>query len=142
MRFVFVLALLAAVAACGNAKPCTGTECPPLAGTYAMAWSAGSQNGCSTAGPQPATLTFTLTGNVVTTTVGGLELRGSAYDTYDFTATGGRSEVGFSLRGTVVPTNPKTDAGVRIVGSMATRRYDGGTDCEVRENFTGDRISN
>lgn len=141
-RIALALLPVLTVLACGDTRPCNGTNCPPLAGTYAMAWTRGSQNGCTGTGPQPATLTFSLTGNVAKTAVGGETLLGTAYDTYDFTVSGGH-ETTYSMHGRVIPTDPVTDAGVRIIGTLATRRLlDGGSGCEIREDYTGDRISN
>jgi hypothetical protein len=129
------LAAAAALAACSNAAPCT--TCPPLAGTYAVAWQRATQvlPGCPATGPQPQTLTFTQAGATATALVDGLSLAGSVYDTFDFALSATREDVSYALRGTVVPGS--ADAGVRVVGSLTTR-----TDaCELRENYTGDKIS-
>ncbi|MEW6430767.1 MAG: hypothetical protein AB1730_04600 [Myxococcota bacterium] len=135
---VLALALLAlALAACTNASPCS--TCPPLAGTYSVAWERALNlaDGCAATGPQPQTLTFSQAGATASVLVDGVELQGSVYDTFDFSLSGTRPDVSYLLRGTVIPTDAATDAGVRITGSLTTR-----TDaCELRENYTGDKIS-
>ncbi|MEW5737783.1 MAG: hypothetical protein AB1938_02595 [Myxococcota bacterium] len=127
-----------ALASCTNAAPCS--VCPPLAGTYAVSWERALQvtEGCPLTGPQPLTLTFSQAGATASTLVNGVELNGSVYDTYDFSLSGTTVVGGYVLRGTVIPTDAATDAGVRIVGHLTTRT----DNCELRENYAGDKISN
>jgi hypothetical protein len=131
---VIVLALLA----CTNAAPCS--VCPPLAGTYAVSWERALQiaAGCPLKGPQPLTLTFAQAGSTASTIVNGVKLNGSVYDTSDFSLSGTTVEGGYVLVGTVVPSDAAKDAGVRIVGRLTTRT----DECELRENYAGDKISN
>lgn len=136
-RVALALAALA-LAACTNAAPCSA--CPPLAGTYSVSWQQALQvaDGCAATGPQPPTLTFSQAGASASVLVGGVTLTGLVYDTFDFSLSATRPDVTYVLRGTVIPTGGTADAGVRITGSLTTR-----TDaCELRENYTGDKISN
>lgn len=140
MKPVALAAALVALAftACTNAAPCT--TCPPLAGTYSVSWQRALQvaDGCAATGPQPQTLTFSQAGATASVLVDGYKLSGSVYDTYDFSLSATQTDVSYVIQGTVIPTDAALDAGVRIVGSLTTR-----TDaCEIRENYTGDKISN
>lgn len=135
----FVAALVAlAFAGCTNATPCS--TCPPLAGTYSVSWQRALQvaDGCAATGPQPQTLTFSQAGSTASVLVGGLELSGSVYDTFDFSLSATQTDVSYVLRGTVIPTDAASDAGVRITGTLTSRS----DTCEIRENYTGDKISN
>jgi hypothetical protein len=136
LSLVFTLAL--ALSTCTNAAPCS--VCPPLAGTYAVSWERAEilTEGCPLTGPQPLTLTFAQAGSTASTLVNGVQLSGSVYDTYDFSLNGTNNLIGYQLRGTVVPTDTATDAGVRIVGYLVSRTES----CELRENYAGDKISN
>jgi hypothetical protein len=127
-----------ALSTCTNAAPCS--VCPPLAGTYAVSWERATvvTSGCPLTGPQPQTLTFTQAGSTASTLVNGVELHGSVYDTFDFSLSGTNNLLGYTLRGTVVPTDTATDAGVRVVGYLVSRTEN----CELRENYEGDKISN
>lgn len=131
-------AALATLAACTNALPCS--TCPPLAGTYSVSWLRALQagDGCPATGPQPPTLTFTQGGSTAAVLVGGVQLTGTVYDTFDFSLSGNQVDVSYVLRGTVVATDSATDAGVRVLGSLTTRTEA----CELREDYTGDKISN
>ncbi|GMU62259.1 MAG: hypothetical protein AMXMBFR34_40220 [Myxococcaceae bacterium] len=136
----FTAAFLAgfALASCTNAAPCS--VCPPLAGTYAVSWKRALQvsEGCPLSGPQPVTLTFSQAGSTASTLVNGIELQGSVYDTYDFSLSGTGVVGGYVLRGTVIPTDAATDAGVRVIGNLTSRTEN----CELREDYAGDKISN
>jgi len=139
MKLLITSALAAvALSTCTNAAPCS--VCPPLAGTYAVSWERAINvaDGCPLSGPQPLTLTFAQSGAAASTLVNGLELHGTVYDTYDFALSGTNNLVGYQLRGTVIPTDAATDAGVRIVGYLNSRTEN----CDLRENYAGDKISN
>lgn len=136
---VVAAALLAlAFAACTNASPCS--TCPPLAGTYSVSWQRALQiaDGCAATGPQPQTLTFSQAGSTASVLIDGVKLAGSVYDNYEFSLSSTQVDVSYQLQGVVIPTDASTDAGVRIDGHLVSRS----DTCEIRENYTGDKISN
>lgn len=121
-----------------------------IAGAYLASWQSGfPQDGCPAMGPRPVNLNFSQTGNQLSVLVGGEELRGTLYDTYDFSMIGGRSENTYSLRGRAVVGNPTSTAdggtaagGVRLVGSLSIRSsgMTAATACDLTENYTADRL--
>lgn len=118
-----------------------------IAGAYLVSWQSGfPQDGCPTMGPRPVNLNFTQQGNQLSVLIGGEELRGTLYDTFDFSMLGGRSETTYSLRGRAVVGNTSattdggtTQGGVRLVGSLSTRGS-GAMACDLLENYTADRL--
>lgn len=132
--------LLASLATpgCGDATPCRA--CPAIEGAYVVSWQNGTpMGGCPATGPQPATLNFTRLASTVRVTVGGEELAGTLYDTYDFTLQGGH-DTSYSMRGRVILLSPSTDGGVRVTGSLTTRATTDAGACELEEKFTGDKL--
>ena len=106
-RLVMVLPFF--VLACGDQLPCR--TCPMIAGAYLVSWQSGfPQDGCPTMGPRPVNLNFTQQGNQLSVLIGGEELRGTLYDTFDFSMLGGRSETTYSLRGRAVVGNTSATA--------------------------------
>ncbi len=147
MRLAFVLLTCGwvALAACTNAGPCQ--SCPPIDGTYAVNWAdAGTlEDGGVTTCPGPRVPTWTFTGkqpSQVLTTIEGVTLGGTLYDTYDLLLTGSGSGVSYRLRGLVIPEGTSVDAGVRLQGTFTTRTSPStGAPCESAETFTAQRTS-
>lgn len=95
-------------------------------------------------GPRPTNLNLTQDGNRVSALVGGAELRGTLYDTYDFSLSGGQTDTTFTLRGRAVVGAP-ADGGtgkpsVHLVGSLFSRTNFDSTGCELKEDYTADRL--
>ncbi len=127
--------------ACSGAKPCV--DCPAIEGAYVVSWLAPDSTtscGAGAQGPQPSALNFTRAGSTVRTLVGGFELAGTLYDTYDFTVSGGNVSVAYSMAGRLVPVDPVTDAGIRLQGSMTTTVPDGGSSCQIIERFSATKL--
>ncbi len=141
------LAALAAFAtalglSCSDALPCSST-CPPIEGVYLLSWTAGTPTGgCTLTGPQPSNLNFSRAGSTVRVPVGGVELSGTLFDTWDFSVSGGSLQRSYSLKGRVTTTGPSSDAGVRLLGSLFTRESpDGGVGgCSIEERYTADKL--
>jgi hypothetical protein len=131
---------------CGDQRPCT--SCPQLDGAYLVSWQQGfPQTGCPQMGPRPVNLNFTQQGNQLAVLIGGNELRGTLYDTYDFSVSGGDTATSYSLRGRAVVSGPTAQAdggaarsNVRLVGTLFTRTGSGATACDLSENYTADRL--
>lgn len=129
---------------CEQSTPCTSLDlCPALAGTYLMSWENPFNNTCSQTGPRPLSLTFTQAISSGGTTINGVNLGGSIFETNEFTMAGGNLNERYNLRGTVVSASAKSDAGTRIVGSLNTtlQNADGGSGCTLREDYVGDKVS-
>lgn len=132
--------------ACGDQLPCT--SCPMIGGPYLVSWQQGfPQTGCPAEGPRPVNLNFTQTGNQLSVLIGGEELRGTLYDTYDFSLAGGRGEITYSLRGRAVTSGGSTTAdggtvqgNVHLVGSLSSNSRSGAMSCDLTEKYTGDRL--
>jgi hypothetical protein len=128
--------------ACSGAKPCV--DCPAIEGAYSVSWLApDSTNGCPAGarGPQPTSLNFSRGGSTIHTTVGGYDLAGTLYDTFDFTVSGGDDTVAYSMQGRLVPVDPITDAGVRLQGSMTTTKTPtSASSCQVIERYNATKL--
>jgi hypothetical protein len=85
-------------------------------------------------------LNFTRSDSDLDSAIGGEPLRGTLYDTYDFTLRGGRFSTTYSMRGRVVVGTASSDAGVHLSGTLTTTSTDGGTTCAVQESFSADRL--
>lgn len=141
-----LLVLAAALAACGDQRPCT--SCPAIGGAYLVSWQNGlPQENCPQTGPRPVNLNFVQEGNRLSVLVGGEELRGTLFDTYDFSVSGGRTQVSYSLTGRAVvnPATTTADGGssagsVRLVGNLSSRSVSGQPSCDLAERFTADRL--
>lgn len=141
-----LLVLLPLLASCGDQRPCSG--CPKIDGPYLVSWQQGfPQEGCPAEGPRPLNLNVTQAGNQLSVLVGGEEWRGTLYDTYDFSVTGGRGGTSYSLRGRAVLSGGTTTVdggmsptGVRLVGTLFTRSGSGAMACDLSENYTADRL--
>jgi hypothetical protein len=119
-----------------------------IAGPYLVSWQQGvAQMGCPAEGPRPVNLNFTQMGNQLSVLLGGEDLRGTLFDTYDFSLAGGRGQVAYSLRGRAVTGGPTStvDGGmaqgtVRLVGSLSSNSSAGAITCDLTERYTGDRL--
>jgi hypothetical protein len=135
---VLLCFFLSALAACSDAVPCQ--QCPNVEGTYAMTWSDGglSDRPCAAPGPRPATMAFMQSGSRVTTALGDVPLGGTLYDSYDLPLTGRDARESYAMRTLVIPTGTSQDGGIRLLGTLTTRRTDdAGDDCEHRDEFEG-----
>lgn len=143
-RLLVVLPCL--LVSCGDQRPCS--TCPQINGAYLVSWQQGfPQMGCPAMGPRPVNLNFTQQGNQVAVLVGGNELRGTLYDTYDFSASGGDNAATYSLRGRAVVTGSTAQAdggaarpSVRLTGTLFTRTGPATASCDLAENYTADRL--
>lgn len=99
---------------------------------------------CPSTGPRPLNFNLVLQGNRVSTLVGGDELRGTLYDTYDFSVSGGHADTTYTLRGrAVLGTAADGGAGtlpVHLVGSLFSRTNVASAGCELKEDYTADRL--
>jgi hypothetical protein len=95
-------------------------------------------------GPRPVNLTLTQAGNRLSSLVDGIEVRGTLFDTFDFSLTGSLEALEYSLRGRAVVSGPtgRADGGqgsastVRLVGSLSSRT----AQCDLTEQYTADRL--
>ncbi|MCU0699006.1 MAG: hypothetical protein MUC96_21085 [Myxococcaceae bacterium] len=129
------------LSACGDQRPCT--SCPDITGAYLVSWQRGfPAEGCPATGPQPVNLTLSQMGNRVSSLVDGFELRGTLFDTFDFSLSGGLEGTEYSLRGRAIIDGVRADGGttsasrVRVVGSLTTTR----AQCVLTEQYTADRL--
>lgn len=135
------MALACGAWACSDAQPCN--TCPALGGAYLVSWQTGTPSAatCPAIGPRPSNLNITQVGSTARTLVGGVELAGTVYDTWDFVLNSPATEVWYSLQGRAVATQGASDAGVRVLGTLTTRTTGAkGSDCELPEKFTADKI--
>jgi hypothetical protein len=130
--------LLLAVAGCTDSSPCDNATCPALGGAWAISWQADTTGSCSLAGPQPAQLIFTQDVSTITTTVGGLTLQGTLFDSWDFTATAQSATGGYALRGVVLAAT--TDAGTPMISGSLQTLSGSSTSCITQEAYTGARL--
>ena len=142
MRSCFLTAAMVLGAACTDSLPCS--NCPAMEGTYAFTWQAPTTNvtGCSRlTTPRPSMLTFNRVGSSLTSSLDGQELRGTLFDTYDFTLSGG-VDIASNLRGRLVTGS---DAGaIRLTGTLRTSLgvADAGLGhrCDYEEKFVADKL--
>lgn len=122
--------------ACTDALPCAGSSCPPIEGAYLVSWQTSTTADCTMMGPRPSNLNVSREGSRVSALIGGLQLTGNLYDTYDFSLSGGP----YSMRGRAVVGSASSDGGVRLTGTLITDATDGGASCRVQEGFTADKL--
>lgn len=119
-----------------------------IGGAYLVSWQTGfPQSGCPEQGPRPVNFNVSQRGNQLSVLVGGEELRGTLYDTYDFSLTGGRALASYSLRGRAVVDTMATAAdagsmttGARLYGTLFTRTGSDATPCDLSEGYAADRL--
>lgn len=124
---------------CTDARPCT--DCPPIAGAWAVSWKNGiAQDKCPTQGPRPVSLNITQAGNTAASIIGGVDVKGVVYDTWDFSLTGTGPAASYTLHARAAP-GATADAGLHMEGSLQTSGTpDGGTACDLTEEFSGDHL--
>jgi hypothetical protein len=129
--------------ACNDIQPCaSASQCPQLAGTFLMSWENALNNSCGRNGPRPQILVFTQAISSGGTVIDGIKLGGSLYDTNQFTMSGANARQRFSLSGSVVPTSSASDGGTRIIGALTSAfSSDAGLDCQLTENYVGDKVT-
>lgn len=149
--FAIALAALAAAAgACTDAVPCSA--CPSLAGHYELAFEEQSRSPDCAVLPspaQPSAVDLAQVGSTCRTTVAGLDLVGTVFDSWDFVLNGTASPDGgtgsqsISVRGRFVPPPSGQDGGSSIQGTWtsAARQEVAGAarNCSVELKFTGNR---
>lgn len=126
------------LAGCSDAVPCI--NCPNVGGTYTLAWGdAGvTDQPCATPGPRPAMLTLEQRESRVNADLEGQRLSGTLYDSYDLAMTGLSLDVSYQLKALVIPTGTSLDGGIRLTGTLTTRRTGADGDaCETRDPFEG-----
>lgn len=138
---------LASVGGCADGRPCT--QCPPVEGSYVLSFSDVQRTtDCATLSPPGGELSVARVGSVLHGQLGGTELTGTLYDTYDFTLAG--SSIGdagvvdaVDLVGRYVPPSSGADGGDWIRGTYsATQQRDersGRRTCSVHASFMGVR---
>lgn len=94
-------------------------------------------------GPRLPSWTLSQRDTQITTTIAGIPLGGTLYDSYDLLLTGGQTGLTYRLKALAIPEGGTADAGMRLVGSFLTRTtpVDGGEACESNEGFTAQRTS-
>ena len=130
--------------ACSDAAPCR--DCPAIDGLYAVSWpdggAASDAGACPSSGPRVPGWTLAQQGSRVTSTIGGVNLGGTIYDTYDLLLSGSEGTLSYSVRAIVIPTGTSTDGGVDLRGTFTSRNLpSSGDPCEVSETFTAQRTS-
>lgn len=117
-----------------------------IGGAYLVSWQSGSAgSGCPAQGPQPVNFNVAQQGNQLSVLIGGEEVRGTLYDTYDFSLNGGRGGTTYTLRGRAVVRPTSADAGTstgdtRLVGTLFTRTGAEAKACDLAENYAADRL--
>jgi hypothetical protein len=121
-------AAVALSAGCGNGVlPCT--DCPPLEGRYSLEFADGATPAeCTTLGVRlpEGPLELQRTGSQLTTTLGGVALQGTLYQTYDFNLLGTQGEASggstsLNLSGRYAPG--PTDGGAGRLSGTFTGTY-------------------
>jgi hypothetical protein len=126
--------------ACSDAGPCN--VCPPLDGAYLVSWKTGEAKAqCPAKGPQPLSLNIMQVGSVARTLIGGAELAGTVYDTWDLTLNGRALDgTAYSMHGRAGPGSG-ADAGIRLLGTLTTNTTSiGAGTCELAEEFTAIKL--
>lgn len=79
-------------------------------------------SGCPPQGPRPESLHFTRSGSLARTMLGGTELSGTIYDTWDFSLNGQTLDGSrYSLRGRAgLSSTSDAGTGLRLSGSLRT----------------------
>ncbi|MFO0597407.1 MAG: hypothetical protein U0228_19010 [Myxococcaceae bacterium] len=137
---LMAVGIAAVVPACGSNSPCR--TCPPIDGTYTVRWDTDGGPNPSCPGPKVPTWTFNQHDTQITTTIGGIALGGTLYDSYDLLLTGAQSTLSYRLKAIAIPEGSSDDAGIRLLGTFTTRTIgDAGDTCESNEPFTAQRTS-
>lgn len=143
MRALWSIALVlsaSAVTGCGGASPCR--TCPPIDGTYSVRWDADGGVNASCPGPRLPSWTLSQRDTQITTTIAGVALGGTLYDSYDLLLTGTQTGLNYRLKAIAIPEGSSADAGMRLLGTFTTRTSgDAGDTCESNEGFTAQRTS-
>lgn len=132
MRVVTLLFVGLTAAACGT-QPCAGTKCPVIEGGYVASWERSSLSTCSGNGPRPTALNVTRDGSLGGLTIDDATLKGSVYDTWDFSFHGSSASGSYALRGRA--SQPKVGGPFRLTGTLTIQR----DSCELIERFTADQ---
>ncbi|MDP1821988.1 MAG: hypothetical protein Q8L48_02055 [Archangium sp.] len=142
MRLTPIIGLL--ILGCSSALPCR--TCPPVDGVYAVSWDdagvAGDGGACTVSGPRVPEWTLAQRDTQVTSTIAGVNLGGTLYDSYDLVLSGSEGTLSYRLRALTIPQGSGADAGIRLQGTFTTRTLPAtGDPCEVNEAFTAQRTS-
>lgn len=137
--------LMGMLAGCSDAAPCR--SCPPVDGVYAVGWAdagtaATDAGSCPVTGPRVSSWTLAQSGTQITSTIAGVNLGGTLYDTYDLVLSGTEANLTYRLRALTIPEGTGDDAGIKLQGTFTTRTLPTtGDPCEVNEAFTAQRTS-
>ena len=138
LRVLLATVMLVPLAACNDNQPCT-TNCPAIEGVWFLQYIAPvfPCDGGS-AGEPPATVAFSREGSVVRGAIDGVEVRGTVYDTFDFTLNGtspdGARNV--SLRGRYKPATGSDSGDETLYDGTLIRSTNA---CRDDRRFTGAR---
>ncbi|MBX5480382.1 MAG: hypothetical protein IRZ16_00835 [Myxococcaceae bacterium] len=141
-------ALLAIAIACsgGDIRPCN--DCPQVAGQWRLHYETGTSpsKACEQLGrtTPPDTLDLEQVGSALSSTFEDVPLRGTLYDTYDFSLNGTQQvpdagSVSISINGRFVPALEVTDAGERLQGTFVGT-YGTGEACVISRGYTAERL--
>lgn len=130
---------------CTGANPCT--DCPPVEGRYTLVYQEGIfSSGCTAMFEKPPEITLSRVGSLINANYGNTSLRGTLYDTYDFSLMGTEttSTLGTmttQLRARYVTPAPSSDAGATLTGKV-TRDipFTDGGQCSVEHRLTGNKL--
>jgi hypothetical protein len=142
MRRAALLVFLLPACDCGDQRACS--DCPPLEGRYAMAYDDETASAdCSAIRPpaEPAELELSRVGSTARTTVAGVELSGTVFDSFTFSLTGNGAgdggQLSMNLRGTFVPPSSVTDGGTQLRGTYSADITGGGKSCSTSRGYVG-----
>ena len=148
MRWLVSIFLLGTGAACSDAQPCS--SCPNIQGVYDLRFddSSGTPAECVTLGVSDPVgpLTLGQFGSGLTGTLGGTALRGTLYDTFDFSLSGVPDSDGGTTGGVTLHCRfiqGVADGGDSLRGTWGTTvhqsRGTGPVDCTLNRPVTGSR---
>ncbi len=132
MRLAALLLVGLLETGCGT-QPCSGTACPELEGGYVATWERSALSTCPGNGPRPAVLNFSRTGSLGQLSIDDAQLKGSVYDTWDFSLHGSSASGTYALRGRA--SQPKAGGKYRLTGTLTIQK----DSCELVERYTADQ---
>ena len=134
-------ALLFCLTACDQPLPCQ--NCPSVAGHYQVAWadSGSGTASCLVGDPFVTKWHLEQRGAQVSTTIDGVALVGTVYETFDTLLSGGQGSRYYRLEALVIPQSARADAGALLQGTFTARGIrDSGIQCEVAERFSATHV--
>lgn len=143
-----ILAGAAAIHGCGPSDTLPCNDCPEVSGQWMLHYETGTapSAACEQLGKTtpPEVLELAQVGSGLTSTFDGVELRGTLYDTFDFSLNGTQQDgdggtTSITLSGRYVPALAATDAGERLQGNFVGR-YGEGAACVLSRGYTAERL--